>query len=179
MHVPCVGSDIFGALFCEGELAASYWVPHTSERLLLEMKAKGFYFSQQFGRHFLWDFRPALALSQFPVVVFCLYLRFFWNTVLTFVYLPIFHNAHQTPHLLCFLCFSGSPISHSSIFFSSVHFPSMVCSFFIHLFFPPEPIHLHSLSISPCVQLDVLPLPIHPHTCCYSLSVLWQWLWQG
>lgn len=181
-----------GLCFAKGYWQLQYRVQYTSERLLLEMKAKVFYFSQQFARHFLWYFRPALSLSQFPFVCcFSLYLRFLTlNIIRTHTYLSS----------LLYICLTF--ISQSSILpikqsISFVSHAFQVNLFLIHLFFlftpfhihsllifhssvfPPQPIHLHTLTISRCVWLDGPPLPSHPHTCCSSLSVPWQCLWQG
>lgn len=124
-------------------------------------------------------------------VVFSLYLRFLTlNIIRTHTYLSS----------LLYICLTF--ISQSSILpikqsISFVSHAFQVNLFLIHLFFlftpfhihsllifhssvfPPQPIHLHTLTISRCVWLDGPPLPSHPHTCCSSLSVPWQCLWQG
>ena len=174
-----------GLCFAKGDWQLQHRVQYTSERLLLEMKAEGFFSSRQFGRHFLRLQTcthiitiPSWLFSPFEVLFLTLLMSLLLNIYLTFIYLPIFHKAHQKVHFLCFSRFSRFPHFSFICFASSVHFTSLLCSFFIHLFFLHNPF-ISILSISLCVQLDVPPLPIHPHTCCYSLSVLWQCLWQG
>lgn len=119
-----------GLCFAKGYWQLQYRVQYTSERLLLEMKAKVFYFSQQFARHFLWYFRPALSLSQFPFVCcFSLYLRFLtldiirthtYLSSLLYICLTFISQSSILPIKqsisFCFSCISGELISHSSIF---------------------------------------------------------------
>ncbi len=138
-----------------------------------KMKAKGFYFSEQFGCNFLCDFRPALTYHNFQ------FLKFFLTLiVLTFIYLPhcyffaIFHDAHQTVHLHCFSRFSGSLISHSSVFpLQSISFPcsahfSFIC-FSSATHSSPSSLHL-PLCAAWC------PSPSNPpsHMLLFSLSAV-------
>lgn len=167
MHVSCVGSDIFGLCFAKGNWQLQYRVQYTSERLLLEMKGKGFYFSQQFGRSFLLDFTIPCC--------FFLYLRFFFDVliVLSFIYLPIFHNANQLTgaSLFVFHTFQvPSFLIHLFFLFSPFHILALLI--FHSSVFPLQPIHLHTLSMFLCVQLDVPPPPILPHMLLFSLSAV-------
>lgn len=78
-------------------------------------------------------------------------LKFFLNTVIfpPYIYVPVFHNVHQTLHPLCFPSFSSSLISHSSVFF----FP-LLCTFHVDALlifhssaFLLQPIHLRPLPV--------------------------------
>lgn len=147
MHVPCVvGSDILGALLCDGDWQRQC----NTQRLLLQIKAEAFHFFQCLDNFFSIPFQSLFSF-------------------LTFIYL-----SHIT-HLLLF--FKQFWFPHLSlIFFSlSVHSRSLLSSFF------------HSGDFHSVQRCSLFPVcgawgshPFLTHTCCCSVSVLWQQcLWKG
>lgn len=158
-----------GLCFVKGNWQLQYRVQYTSERLLLEMKAKGFRFLLTVWTNFLWDFRPALTLSEFQSFLTLLFSSLLFICLCSITPIKqcisfVFHAFHL-PLFLIHLFFS-----------SSVHFTSMFCSFFIHLLFLCNPF-ISMLSPSPSV-CSSMSLPFHSSLthvvilsqCCDSVS---------
>lgn len=96
----------------------------------------------------------------------------------------IFLQAYQMRRLLC----SVLAIQVLLSFKSSVFFPHACSHSCVVVFLFPSANHSSPYSPRPplCCKLDAHPPPsasptstFKSHTCCYSVSVLWQCLWQG
>lgn len=108
-----------GLCFAKGNWQLQYRVQFTSEILLLEMKPKGFDFFYSCLDKFSVRFQNCTHIDIIPSCLF-MFLGFFFLSIsnhFTFIYLPVFHYAHHIASLS--------------------HFTTLLCSFFIVLFFFP------------------------------------------
>lgn len=159
MHVPCVGSDIFGALFfAKGNWQLQYRVQYTSEGLLLEMKAKGFLISpcsldvilnETSDLQSLCHTSRSSLSSAFEASFLVLL-----SSLLLFIRQSSTVPMKTSASLLRFPRFSGSPSFLIHLFFpSAVHFTSTLRSFLIH----------RSFLCGPFISLSVpSPFPAQP-----------------
>lgn len=141
MHVPCVvGSDILGALLCDGDWQRQC----NTQRLLLQIKAEAFHFFQCLDNFFSIPFQSLFSFLTFIHLSHITHLFFkqFWFPHLSL----IFFSCLSIPDLC-------SPLSFIQVIF--IPFNAVLCSLCVGHGVPTPSWLTHVVVLSQCYDNSV------------------------